>query len=149
MENVLLAHNNKRRMHQDTPDLVWDSKLAVEAKDWATQIAKAGGLKHSSSSNYGENLYYQWSSAKIDEKNALEKAVESWYSEIKDYNLRTHKSSGTTGHFTQVVWKSSIKLGVGATSVSQNGGYAVYVVGRYFPPGNYVGEYEKNVKPLK
>lgn len=50
------------------------------------------------------------------------------------------------GHFTQVVWKDSTKLGVGMAT----NGKKVFVVGQYRPAGNMaVKEYfEKNVFPL-
>ena len=46
------------------------------------------------------------------------------------------------GHFTQVVWKDSKKLGVGI-AVSSSGG--VYVVARYSPPGNVMNQFAENV----
>ena len=50
----------------------------------------------------------------------------------------------STGHFTQVVWNSSNKLGMGLAY-----GYGrLYCVGQYSPPGNYDDEYETNVLPL-
>jgi hypothetical protein len=49
----------------------------------------------------------------------------------------------TTGHFTQVVWNASNKLGMGL-SVSPKG---TYCVGQYQPAGNYYGQFPQNVKP--
>ena len=49
-----------------------------------------------------------------------------------------------TGHFTQVVWNSSNKLGMGLAF----GSGRIYCVGQYSPAGNYEGEYEANVFPL-
>jgi ves G 5 allergen, putative len=46
------------------------------------------------------------------------------------------------GHFTQLVWKTSKKLGIGqAKGASGN----VYVVANYYPPGNIIGEFGSNV----
>ena len=50
-----------------------------------------------------------------------------------------------TGHFTQLVWKSSEKLGAGMAF--NNDRTKVYVVARYSPPGNYEGQYGDNVFP--
>ena len=49
----------------------------------------------------------------------------------------------STGHFTQVVWDSSTKLGMGLAL----GSGRLYCVGQYSTPGNYDGEYEDNVFP--
>ena len=46
-----------------------------------------------------------------------------------------------TGHFTQVVWKASTQLGIGKEE--KNG--CIYVVGRYSPAGNIMGDFESNV----
>jgi len=48
-----------------------------------------------------------------------------------------------TGHFTQVVWSSSKRLGVG---VAIRGG-KIIVVTNYDPPGNYNNLYRQNVFP--
>merc|ERR1712037_806723 len=70
-------------------------------------------------------------------------AVDSWYSEIKDYTFGKEPSMGgpVTGHFTQVVWKGSTDVGVG---VAQEGSKVV-VVANYSPPGNFGGQYVDNV----
>jgi hypothetical protein len=53
----------------------------------------------------------------------------------------------TTGHFTQVVWKSTSKLGIGI-ALSNEGKKAV-VVAQYGPPGNYTGQFPENVPALR
>ena len=47
------------------------------------------------------------------------------------------------GHFTQMVWKSTTKIGVGIAYR----GSETYIVARYRAPGNYVGQYAENVQP--
>ena len=49
----------------------------------------------------------------------------------------------STGHFTQVVWKSTTKLGMGVAF--GNGGRNVVVVAQYGPAGNMMGEFPQNV----
>ena len=70
--------------------------------------------------------------------------VDAWYSEISDYDFNNQGFSMDTGHFTQVVWNSSNKLGMGLAL----GSGRLYCVGQYSPAGNYEGEYETNVFPL-
>ena len=51
-------HNHYRRLH-GVPDLVYDPELAREALNWSAQLARIGGLRHSSRAerrNAGENL---------------------------------------------------------------------------------------------
>ena len=55
-------------------------------------------------------------------------------------------SAGAAGHFTQVVWKGTVSLGIGmATGKSETGLFCSYVVARYRPPGDFIGEYKENV----
>ena len=50
--------------------------------------------------------------------------------------------SGTTGHFTQLVWKGSQKIGCGAACNEKNKCYVTY---NYSPAGNYEGWFASNV----
>lgn len=51
-----------------------------------------------------------------------------------------------TGHFTQVVWKASTKLGIGFARGRND---CLFVVGRYKPAGNFgfPDDYAENVLP--
>lgn len=71
------------------------------------------------------------------------RSAEMWYEEIKDYSFNNPSFSSKTGHFTQVVWVGSREFGV-AKATSRNG--AQYVVARYFPAGNVIGQFPDNVK---
>jgi len=48
-----------------------------------------------------------------------------------------------SGHFTQVVWKSSTQVGCAVAGPSKSGWF--YVGCNYTPPGNYQGQYVANV----
>jgi hypothetical protein len=74
-------------------------------------------------------------------------ATDSWYNEIKLYNFNRPGFSMDTGHFTQVVWKGSQKVGVGFAITGD--GKTLYVVAQYSPPGNYQGQFGQNVLPAK
>ena len=71
----------------------------------------------------------------------------SRYEEIKDFDFNT-KSGRGTGHFTQVVWKKSMKLGCGFGTRKNGDMHKEYVVCRYMDAGNFRGEYESNVGDL-
>lgn len=52
----LQAHNEKRALH-GAPALVWDNKLAQDAKNWEDHLASTGRLVHAKNIAEGENLY--------------------------------------------------------------------------------------------
>ncbi|GFR71362.1 pathogenesis-related protein 1 [Elysia marginata] len=69
-----------------------------------------------------------------------------WYDEIKDYNFDSPGFSGSTGHFTQVVWKESTQLGMGKARTPD--GTYVFAVGVYRTRGNMQGQFAENVPRL-
>ena len=69
------------------------------------------------------------------------------YDEIANYNFETGTSNGgEIGHFTQLVWDSSTKLGCGVAKSASGG---TFVVARYLPAGNTRGQSTKHVHELK
>jgi len=140
----LASVNTFRDLHKNTDQLQWDSSLAADAKAWAQHLARLGSLKHSSNRNYGENLYAAggWGTAKT-----CEDADKSWYGEISNYNWRRPGYQPGTGHFTQMIWKSTTHYGVGIHFDSNS--KKTYIVARYSPAGNFLGRFAENVLPLK
>ena len=67
------------------------------------------------------------------------------YDEIKDYDYNNHGFASNTGHFTQVIWKTSLRVGVGIA----RGTDRVIVCAQYSPQGNFLGQFSANVMPLK
>uniref|UniRef100_A0A672RWK4 SCP domain-containing protein n=1 Tax=Sinocyclocheilus grahami TaxID=75366 RepID=A0A672RWK4_SINGR len=131
----LQTHNAYRKQH-GAPPLTINKNLCRTAQAWAEHLLSIKSLKHSNK-DYGENLYYAWSSA------TKKLTVESWYCEIKDYNFSRPGFSSKTGHFTQVVWKDTKEVGIGLAT----DGNTTFVVGQYLPAGNITnaGYFEENV----
>ncbi|KAL1261625.1 hypothetical protein QQF64_006890 [Cirrhinus molitorella] len=140
-QEFLEAHNQYRKQHQ-APALTYSDELCSAAQKWADHLLSINTLGHSETDN-GENVFYSFSSVKKTPEGKV--AVDSWYSEIKKYNFSSPGFQSGTGHFTQVVWKSSTELGVGLAT----NGKTVFVVGQYKPAGNMTnaGYFEKNVLP--
>uniref|UniRef100_A0AAF5D732 SCP domain-containing protein n=2 Tax=Strongyloides stercoralis TaxID=6248 RepID=A0AAF5D732_STRER len=67
--------------------------------------------------------------------------VRRWYNEIKNYNFDNPKYKKGIGHFTQLIWKKTLKVGFGV--IERNGN--IFVVCKYSPPGNYIGDFKENV----
>jgi len=142
--SCLNAHNKYRRLH-GVPDLVLSDELTADAQEWATYISN-NVPKHTSDKTVGENL--AMGSSLPSSREDVEKAVELWYNEINDYDFNNPQWSSATGHFTQLVWKSTSQLGCAVAYDSK--GFS-YTVARYKEKGNWVmdGFFEENVlKPL-
>uniref|UniRef100_A0A673KCY7 GLI pathogenesis-related 2 n=1 Tax=Sinocyclocheilus rhinocerous TaxID=307959 RepID=A0A673KCY7_9TELE len=137
----LQTHNAYRKQH-GAPPLTINKNLCRSSQEWAEYLLSIRTLMHSSG-EYGENVYYAWSSA--SKRLTGREAVESWYSEIKDYNFSRPGFTSKTGHFTQVVWKDTKEVGVGLAT----DGNTTFVVGQYLPAGNIsnAGYFERNVLP--
>jgi len=156
-EACLTAHNKVRALHTDTPPLVYDAQLASEAADWALRLTAMGRLQHSADTQYGENLYADVTrSSPFDAPTAASpaQAVYAWYSESFEYmpyDYNDEMNSGrATSEFTQVVWKSTTKVGCGVAFIDDGYNYMhTYIVARYDVAGNMYGDYVANVKPMK
>ena len=127
-----LAKHNAARKEKNLPALTWSNDLQQKAQDYACVIAKKDQLVHGSS---GENLY--WRSVTSDSD--LMRAADAWISEKKNYSGQKIPDGnfGSYGHYTQVMWKNTKKVGIAACGSAKGG---IYVVARYDPVGNYVGQ---------
>lgn len=135
------AHNAKRAIH-GSPPLEWDFTLAMNADEWANQLAVTRQLEHDPNiMNEGENLFKS--------AGALEcvDAVERWFLEGKDYDYEDdNKLDDDTSNFTQLVWRNTTRVGVATVvEVVSEGSVETYIVARYTPPGNIEGKFEENV----
>jgi len=144
--SALQVHNDARNEVGVSP-LVWSEKLEQQALKYAKQIARTNNYKHSNTKD-GENLamFYEYEESNkvktyIYSDTPLYDASMAWYEEIKDYKyskIKRFRIGPKIGHYTQMVWKDTKEVGI-ASAISKNG--KVYVVARYYPVGNYLGEY--------
>lgn len=135
-QDVLSVHNVYRLRHHVSA-LVWDKGLQAFAQHYADRC-----LFQHSGSHYGENLAAGYATAAA--------AVQAWYAEEKDYSYWRPGFSHATGHFTQLVWKTTEKVGCGYSDCNgKNGTPGVYLVCEYSPAGNIInnGFFERNVLP--
>ncbi|XP_012282622.1 Golgi-associated plant pathogenesis-related protein 1 [Orussus abietinus] len=147
IEQCLKVHNKYRALH-GSPDLKIEEELNKFAQEWAESLAKQDKAEHRDQDQYGENIYAMSNTDPEWKGVHAEDAVKSWYDEVALYKFGEDEPKDLTevGHFTQVVWKETLKVGVGlATST----GGTVYVVCNYDPPGNVVGQFPKSVPPSK
>nr|ACD54619.1 cysteine-rich secretory protein-2-like protein [Adineta vaga] len=140
-QQMLKSHNTYRARHC-APSLQLDNALSRSAQDYANKLARMNQMVHSRTPNVGENLWMMSSSAKLNNIDGST-ATTNWYDEVKKYNFNRPGFSMGTGHFTQVVWKATQRLGVGFAFTSDRKG--VYVVAQYSPAGNFQGQFPNNV----
>ncbi|XP_075229267.1 uncharacterized protein LOC142328952 isoform X2 [Lycorma delicatula] len=139
----LLAHNEYRRLH-GVPELKLDRKLCRYSQEWADHLGKVKTTSHRPNSDYGENIFFFWSSNPRERVHGRD-PVDNWYKEIEKHTFGVEPKTLISGHMTQVLWKTSQRLGVG---VARNTDGQTYVVCNYDPAGNYVGTYARNVPPI-
>jgi hypothetical protein len=132
------AHNRYRARHCAAP-LTWSPKLAQVAQSWASSLRDKGCAFGHSGGTFGENLA-AGTTGTLDP----ETVVKMWYDEISRYRFPGGGFSAKTGHFTQVVWRGTSRIGCGR---SQCKGMDIFVC-EYDPAGNWEGRYRDNVLPL-
>jgi uncharacterized protein YkwD len=142
LEGITAAHNAVRAGVGVGP-MTWDPEVAAIAQAWANQCidqeAPLGLIDHNAgrSDGYpeyvGENIYGSSGAASGTD------AVALWASEAEDYDYATNTCAGICGHYTQVVWAASTKLGCGISSCPGLT-YGNSVVCNYAPGGNYGGQ---------
>lgn len=145
-EQIMLEEHNLRRRRHNVPDLQYDTDLARTSGEWCRHLATTDTWEHSDQTNavegYGENLYYSFG---MPVSKVPAKAVKVWYDEIELYDFNNPGFSAPTGHFTQVVWRDTTKVGCAVTDPDLNVKRKSYACCQYLPPGNWQGEFEENV----
>ncbi|CCE85447.1 Piso0_005043 [Millerozyma farinosa CBS 7064] len=132
-KDTLDAHNKYRKEH-NVGDLSWDVDAYKYAKNVADNYDCSGVLNHTHGP-YGENLASGYPSGPA--------AVKAWYDEGNSYD---YSSANTYNHFTQVVWKSTTKVGCAYKNCQWNN-WGLYVICSYSPAGNVIGQEAQNVLP--
>ncbi|GMY38833.1 pathogenesis-related protein 1-like [Fagus crenata] len=129
-EDYLTAHN-AARAEVGVPALTWDDTVASYAQNYANQRIGDCNLVHSGGP-YGENL--AGSSGDLTGTDA----VNLWVGEKPNYDYNSNSCvGGECLHYTQVVWRNSVRLGCAKVRCNSGG---TFIGCNYDPPGNYVGQ---------
>ncbi|KAH7836159.1 hypothetical protein Vadar_033247 [Vaccinium darrowii] len=162
-QDYLNGHNSARSAVGVGP-ITWDANVAAFAQNYANQRAGDCALKHSGGGGkYGPTNVVdsvdtpqrigpartraepQADQTRNSENIAVGSgdftgaaAVGLWVGEKPNYNYNSNSClRGQCGHYTQVVWKNSVRLG--CARVRCNSG-SWFITCNYDPPGNYVGQ---------
>uniref|UniRef100_A0A3Q2WPK6 GLI pathogenesis related 1 n=1 Tax=Haplochromis burtoni TaxID=8153 RepID=A0A3Q2WPK6_HAPBU len=94
--------------------MTWDEALAITAKAWAKRCIfdhniylKDASRVHPTFPSVGENI---WTAHPPSQFNTS-KAIKRWVDEVKDYSYQENSCNKVCGHYTQVVWASTYKVG--------------------------------------
>ncbi|KAJ3882027.1 CAP domain-containing protein [Lentinula edodes] len=134
IQSTLNSHNSARAQY-GASSLTWNSNLYPATQQWASACV----FQHSGG-NYGENL-----AAAAPQGISVQQGVNMWMAEASQYNYSNPTFSSSTGHFTQVVWKSTTSVACAIATCNFLGNGTGYLVCRYDPPGNYLGQFAQNV----
>lgn len=139
-ECALLARHNHYRCLQWAPPMTWDHGLARRAQEWADR----GEWRHSDThwrNGAGENLAWGGPSQ------CVWTAMHHWWNEKEGLpeGGRTGEFSSAIGHYTQMAWRSSTRLGCGRSWMQMRGTWGQLTVCHYHSHGNVQGQFWSNV----
>jgi uncharacterized protein YkwD len=127
---MLNAHNDIR-IGVGLPPLQWSGDLAVYSKKWASSLIAGNRTVHNRNSPYGENIL----ATGLGSVPAT--VVTEWASESRNYTYITNTCKGDCGHYTQLVWRHTRKVGC---AMAKDDSREIWVCS-YDPAGNYRGEW--------
>ena len=127
---MLEVHNAIRAGFQLNP-LQWSNVLAAFSQKWADTLLAKGRPAHNPNSPYGENIFVSGIGS------SPSSVVREWASESRDYIYRTNACRTDCGHYTQIVWRHTTKVGCAVA----RGSHREFWVCSYDPPGNYLNEW--------
>ncbi|KAF3936873.1 hypothetical protein ABW19_dt0205734 [Dactylella cylindrospora] len=140
-DEVLRIHNEYRAKH-GVPNLQWDNSLVQYAKD-NTPTCVYDGV-HSPNLNadgIGENM-----ARGSGEYADVGLMTRKWYTtEVDGYPFDNPYWIHGKGHMTQMIWKSTTRVGCMAKNCGGRTG--IYLKCNYSPAGNIGGQWEENIFP--
>lgn len=155
LAGMTLYHNQARAMIDTTgiaagplPDVEWDASLAATAAAWVAKCQDTDGnglVDHNAGRSaghpwyVGENIF--GSSGPITAHDAVFYPSFGWFTEQVFYHYATNTCDPgeQCGHYTQLVWRTTRKVGC-AIGACPGLRYTNEIVCDYGPGGNVVGE---------
>ncbi|MCQ7618884.1 CAP domain-containing protein [Salmonella enterica] len=138
-EEIVKKHNQLRKSvsprASDMLKMEWSDEAASRAQKWANQCI----YEHSQpdlrkiNTSCGENLFMSTHAIPWSE------VIQNWYDEYRDmnYGVGPKTPKAVTGHYTQVVWNTSFRVGC-AYAFCPKQYLKFFMVCHYCPSGNNV-----------
>uniref|UniRef100_A0A0N5BBB1 SCP domain-containing protein n=1 Tax=Strongyloides papillosus TaxID=174720 RepID=A0A0N5BBB1_STREA len=134
---ALKEHNEYRAKH-GVGSLTYDPNLEKKAEAYAKELSNYIQLRHDPRNDVdktGENIGMTY-------KQSVNTMVRNWYEEVKKYDFKRIAYQSGCGHMTQIIWKSTLRVGCGIYELNA---YKIFVVCKYSPRGNINGFFPTNV----
>lgn len=141
LNGMLERHNVARANAMPTPNpalppMRWAADLAAASQAYADKCI----FEHDEDNPWGENLAANFPPG----SQTAADVVANWESEKADYNYSSNSCSNVCGHYTQLVWRTSVEVGCGvktcnAIAAASNSRGEIWVC-RYRAAGNFVGK---------
>ncbi|XP_068179167.1 cysteine-rich venom protein isoform X3 [Antennarius striatus] len=136
---IVDQHNAFRRaVEPPASDMLimrYDADVAASAQAWVDRCILAHGDPTTRMLNgyeLGENLFYS------SKRTPWTDAIAAWHSEVASFTYPVGSANGRpTGHYTQVIWNSSYKVGCGVTFCPDEKVY--FYACHYYRAGNFKG----------
>jgi pathogenesis-related protein 1 len=140
------TQNAVRHAAKPTPapplsDLTWSSAAAAVAQAWADRC----NYQHNPGrGNRGENI----AASAPQGRWTVADAVGAWAGEVQDYDYASNACAPgkDCGHYTQIVWRQSLRAGCAHRACQTNSPFGSqspawdFWVCDYEPPGNFIGQ---------
>jgi pathogenesis-related protein 1 len=146
LAGITMLHNQVRQQVDTAtplPPLEWDESLAATAAAWVAQCrdteAPAGLIDHNPNRSQGHPYYVGENVYGSSGQATAQGAVQTWAAEKANYNYANNTCNGVCGHYTQIVWRTTQKLGC-AIGDCPNLTYRSSIVCNYGPGGNINGQ---------
>ncbi|KAI9560006.1 hypothetical protein GHT06_014016 [Daphnia sinensis] len=125
--------------------MTWDDELATVAQRLAEQCLfehDCNECRKVARFPVGQNLAVEWTNGPPLPTN-WKKQVTRWYEEVVEFpntSARKFEFSVVTGHYSQIIWADTNRVGCGFTSFRDNGTFETNLyVCNYGPAGNFIG----------
>jgi hypothetical protein len=129
------------------PALTWSAAAEAVAQAWAKRcVYEHNSGRNADGISRGENIAATAPGGRADATPAY--VVGLWAGEWPDYTYATNTCAvgRVCGHYTQVVWRSTTRVGCAKATCTVNSPFGAgaqtwdFFVCDYEPPGNYVGQ---------
>lgn len=127
----------------DMLEMEWDNELANVAQRHADQCVFDHDCSECRSVDrwgVGQNLYIYKQSLRLPAR-SWKKALTDWYDEVRLFSrkhVKPFQFSAAIGHYSQMGWADTYKVGCGATSYREGKWFSTLYTCDYGPNGNFI-----------